>query len=156
MFASINGMGKRAVALLFLLAAMVSLQPAIAASGTKILKIDPREVVGFQYMPDEITAMLEDLGYEWQHVADPDRGDKVKMSRQYGQYIMQFRSKRMPGIWVDVHIRTRDSVTSLHVRLEDSQTPNTVFEEAFRKLETRAGIEFGPENVKESSRLLAP
>jgi hypothetical protein len=58
--------------------AVFLLLPGYTAAADKILKIDPRHVVGMQDMPSEITSMLEDLGYERLPIRDPVTGQPVQ------------------------------------------------------------------------------
>lgn len=74
------------------------------------LMIDARQVPAVQYMPGEITAMLEDLGYEL--IPDPD---PVKTAERYAEYRMQFKARDAANIRIDVHIKMVNNVTSLHL-----------------------------------------
>ena len=61
------------------MALFAPLVPGYALAGDRVLKIDPRHMVGVQNMRSEITSMLEDLGYEWQPVRDHTTGQPVQM-----------------------------------------------------------------------------
>jgi len=81
-----------------------------ATTGDQSLMIDTRQVPAVQYMPGEITAMLEDLGYEL--IPDPD---PVKTAERYAEYRMQFKARDAAGIRIDVHIEMVNNVTGLHL-----------------------------------------
>ena len=71
-----------------LLGAILLSLPGYAASSDMVLKINPGDDAAIQYMPGEITAMLEDLGYVWVPVHDPAVGHGVEVAQLYGQYRM--------------------------------------------------------------------
>ena len=145
-----------ALSLTALIVGLLLLVPAWAAAADRTLKIDTRHVTDVQFMPDEISGMLEDLGYHWVPVHDPAVGRGVKMAEQQGQYRMQFEADDAPGILVEVHIRSTNGVTGLHFRHSGSETPAATAAELFRKLKERAELEFGADNVSETHSFFTP
>ena len=75
-----------------ILLAVLGLQlPGCATTtGGETLKIDARNVQGMQHLPDELTAMLWELGYEWIRVEDPTTHRGVKTAQIDGEYRMRF------------------------------------------------------------------
>jgi len=67
-----------------LLAALALISQGCATSGGETLKIDTRNVVGIQYMPDELTRMLRELGYQWIPIVDPETDREVKTVQKQG------------------------------------------------------------------------
>ena len=122
-----------------------------ATSGGQSLMIDARQVQAVQYMPGEITAMLEDLGY--QLIPDPD---PLKTAERYGEYRMQFKAPDAADIRIDVHIKMVNSVTGLHLYqvVEKGSVPATV--ERYHELRKRVELQFGAENVSDNHPFLTP
>ena len=49
-----------------------------ATGGGETLKVKTKHVLGVQSMPNEVNALLQDLGYQWIPVLDRDTGQEVK------------------------------------------------------------------------------
>lgn len=107
-------MRKIQQATIMTIAAFALLVPGYALAGDKVLKIDPRHMVGVQNMHSEIASMLEDLGYEWQPIRDHTTGQPVQVAEESGQYRMLFRATDKVTVQIDVHIRKNDNMTGLH------------------------------------------
>lgn len=134
--------------LYILLFAVLGLQLAACASmGGETLKIDAHNVQGIQHVPDELTAMLRDLGYDWVHVQDPTSHRGVKVVQKDGEYRMRFEYLETRQVRIDARIRRRDGVTWLHFYQPDSQSLSPSSASLFQKLKTRAEQEFGAVNV---------
>ena len=108
------------------------------------LTIDARKVPAVQYMPGEITAMLEDLGY--QLIPDPD---PVKTAERYAEYRMQFKSRDAADIRIDVHIKMVNRVTSLYLYQLGEKEATEATAERYRQLRKRVEMQFGAENVSD-------
>lgn len=121
-----------------------------------MLKISPGDDAAIQYMPGEITAMLEDLGYEWVPVRDPAVGHGVRVSQQYGQYRMQFRARDGAGITIDVHMRISDNVTGLYFHQAGDAGPTADSRAHYRKLKERISLEFGADSISEGQTFFTP
>lgn len=55
---------------IFLLAVLGLQLSGCASSGGETREIDAHNVQGMQHVPDELAAMLRDLGYGWIHVKE--------------------------------------------------------------------------------------
>ncbi len=139
-----------------LLGALIMCLPGYAASSDKVLKINPGDDAAIQYMPGEITAMLEDLGYEWVPVHDPAVGHGVEVAQQYGQYRMQFRASDGAEITIDVHMRISDNVTGMYFHETGDEGSAVSSQGRYRKLKDRMSLEFGADNVSEGHSFLTP
>jgi len=74
-----------------LLVTFLGLQLSACASvSSETLKIDARHAPGTQHVPDELTQMLRDLGYDCNHVHDPEARRGVKIVEIDGEYRMRF------------------------------------------------------------------
>jgi len=138
------------------LVALVLLLPGYSTAAERILKIDPGHVEGIQDMPSEITAMLEDLGYEWLPVRDPVTRQPVQDAERNGEYRMLFRSTADAAVMVDVHIRIGDNITGLHFSVTGSDLSADVAQDYYRKLRDRAVLEFGAGSVSDGSSFFTP
>jgi hypothetical protein len=144
--------GRMALALF----ALFLLLPGYTAAADKILKIDPRHVVGMQDMPSEITSMLEDLGYERLPIRDPVTGQPVQVAEQFGQYRMLFRATANAAVQIDVHIRIGDNVTGLHFSEAGTDQPGDVALDYYHTLRERAVLEFGADKVSDKHSFMTP
>lgn len=132
------------------------LVPGYALAGDRVLKIDPRHMVGVQNMHSEIASMLEDLGYEWQPISDHTTGQPVQVAEEYGQYRMLFRAADKVTVQVDVHIRKNDNMTGLHFSEVGTDQPGDAAMDYYRKLKDRAVLEFGADNVSDKHSFMTP
>ncbi|UCC55512.1 MAG: hypothetical protein JSU75_09105 [Gammaproteobacteria bacterium] len=125
-------------------------------TGGRTLDVDTRDLVGVQYMPQEISRMLEALGYEWLPVHDPDIGHPVKVAEYQGQYRMLFQARDNTAIRVEAHIRVAGNHTGLHFYEVGNRELGEAARGHYRKLKQRLVLEFGADNVTEKHPLLAP
>lgn len=130
-----------------LLAVFVSLLSGCAGSGGATLKIEAQHVVGRQHMPDELTDMLRDLGYDWIPISDPNFVSPVKTAQQDGDYRMRFEFVETKQVRIDARIRRLDGFTRLHFYEPGSPTLSASSKQLLQKLERRAVMEFGQANV---------
>jgi len=135
--------------LTLLLLALLGLQlPGCATTtGGETLKIDARNVQGMQHLPDELTAMLRDLGYDWMPIEDPQSHRGVKTAQIDGEYRMRFEYLKTRQLRIDVRIRRKDGVTWLRVYEPGSEALSPSSGKLFEKLKMRAEQEFGAVNV---------
>ena len=136
--------------------ALLVLVPGLASAADRILKIDPRHMVGRTDMPSELSDMLEDLGYEWLPIEDPSTEQPVKVAEREGQYRMLFRATDNAAVQIDVHIRIDDNVTGLHFLVNGTEPPGDAVEEQYRRLRKRVMLEFGADNVSEGHSFMTP
>ena len=130
-----------------LLAALALILPGCATSGGETLKIDTRNVVGVQYMPDELTRMLRELGYQWIPIVDPEIEREVKTVQKQGYYSMRFELVETGQVRIDARMRVQDGFTRLHFYEPGSQTLSPSAMDLFQELQKRAWLEFGQTNV---------
>ena len=134
--------------LTILLFTVLALQlPGCAGTSGEILKIDAHNVQGIQHVPDELTAMLRDLGYDWVPIEDPHSRRGVKTVQIDGEYRMRFEYLKTRQLRIDVRIRRRDGVTWLNVYEPGSETLSPASVTLFAQLKARAEQEFGAVNV---------
>ena len=125
-------------------------------TGGRTLEVDTGDIEGVQYMPQEISRMLEALGYEWLPVHDPDIGHPVKVAEYQGQYRMLFQARDNTALRVEVHIRVAGNHTGLHFYEVDSKDLGAAARAHYRQLKQRLVLEFGADNVTDNHPLLAP
>jgi len=125
--------------------------PGCATTGGQSMMIDTRQVPAVQYMPGEITAMLEDLGYR--PIPDPD---PVKTAERYAEYRMQFKARDAANVRIDVHIKMVNSVTGLHLYQVGEKGPMPVTAKRYHELRKRIELQFGAENVSDKRPFLTP
>jgi len=140
---------------LFVVAALSALMylwlPGCTTTGSQGLMIDTRQLPAVQYMPGEITAMLEDLGY--QLIPDPD---PVTSAERYAEYRMQFKARDDANIRIGVHIKLVSSVTGLHLYQLGEKGSTAATTERYRELRKRVEHQFGAENVSDRHPFLTP
>lgn len=132
---------------ILLSATFVLLSQGCASGGGEILKIDMKEVLGRQHMPDELTDMFRDLGYDWIPIADPNSRREVKTVQQDGEYRMRFEHVQAKQVRIDVRIRIQDGFTRLHFYEPAGQTLSASSRALLSELQQRVTMEFGAANV---------
>jgi hypothetical protein len=140
----------------FLGSIVVLCQPGYAAGSDKVLKIDPGDVTDIPYMPAEIGAMLEDLGYEWLPVHDHAVGHGLEVALVGGQYRMKFRATDDAAVTIDVHIRISDNLTGLYYHGAGGGTSDDSEHARYDKLKERMALEFGADNISEGHSFFTP
>lgn len=120
---------------------------ACAHISGETLKIDARHAPGTQHVPDELTQMLRDLGYDWIHIHDPETGRGVKIVQIDGEYRMRFEFLETRTVRIDVRVRRVDGVAWLHLYRIDRQPLGTASSHLFQELKARAEQEFGAANI---------
>ena len=123
--------------------AMFLLVSGCASSGNQRLVIDTRQVPAIQYLPNDVTAMLEDLGYE----VIPET-DAAKRARTFEDYKMQFKARDEENIRVDVDFRLVDKLTRIHLYNTDEKTPGAATIQRYNALKMRVQQAFGVDSVK--------
>ena len=140
---------------LLMLAALLQ-SGCAAVTGGRTLDVDTGHLEGAQYMPQEISRMLEALGYESLPVHDPDIGHPVKIAEQNGQYRMLFQARDYPAIRVEVHIQVVGNHTGLHFDEVGNKSLGEPARQRYQQLKQRLVLEFGADNVTDNHPLLAP
>jgi hypothetical protein len=139
-----------------LLLAALFLSGCTTVTGGRTLEVDTGDIESIQYLPQEISRMMESLGYDWLPVHDPDIGHPVKVAVINGQYRMLFQARDNTAIRVETHIRVAGHHTGLHFYEVGNKDPGEPALEHYRKLKQRLVLEFGADNVTDKHPLLAP
>ena len=125
-------------------------------TGGRTLKVDTGNIESIQSMPQEISRMLESLGYDWLPVHDPDIGHPVQVAEHNGQYRMLFQLRDDPKIRVEVHTRVAGNHTGLHFYDTGNKELDASARQRYHELKQRLILEFGADNVTDRHPLLAP
>ncbi len=141
-------------ALLIVAALLQSGCGTITGGGT--LDIDTADIEGTQYMPEEISRMMDSLGYDWLPVHDPNIGHPVKVAEINGQYRTLFQACDNPAIRVEVHIRIAGNHTGLYFYEAGNKNPGEPAQQRYQKHRERLVFEFGADNITDNHPLLAP
>lgn len=125
---------------------------ACSSKGTRILMINTRDVpAAGQYMPGEITAMMEDLGYRF--IQDPD---PVKAAQRHGDYRMQYRARDADDVRVDVRIQMLGDKTGFYFYQAGRDELDAGAEHRYHELRARVETQFGAANVVEDRPFYTP
>lgn len=125
-------------------------------TGGRTLEVDTGDIESIQNMPQEISRMLESLGYKWLPVHDPAIGHPVKVAEYNGQYRMLFQARNEPAIRVEVHIRVAGNHTGLHFYDTGNKELDASAQQRYHELKQRLVLEFGADNVTDNHPLLTP
>jgi hypothetical protein len=127
-----------------------------ACSGSMpIIEIDTRQLVGRQNMLNEVSRMLDDLGYEHILLQSPIRDQQEPVIDMYGEHRMLYRHPEAPEIRLDVRIRIADGTTVMRFQEQGRKQLSGVAASLFRQLEHRVDAQFGRDNVRVLHRELA-
>jgi len=125
-------------------------------TGGRTLDVDTGGIESVQSMPQEISRLLDELGYQWLPVHDPDIGQPIKVAEINGQYRMLFQARDNPAIRIEVHIRETGQYTGLHFYDTGNKQLDAAAQQQYRKLRDRLVLEFGPNHVTDTHPLLTP
>jgi len=103
------------------------------------------------YLPDEITAMLEDLGYALIPESDAERA-----AQNFEAYKLQFKARDEANVRVDVHFRLVDKLTGIHLYNADEKAPSAATTQRYNALKKRVEREFGVDSVSDNHPLRIP
>ena len=118
-----------------------------ATGGGETLKVKTKHVLGVQSMPNEVNALLQDLGYQWIPVLDRDTGQEVKTVIQGGDYRMAFVYAETGQVRIDTRIREADGHTRLHFYEPDGNGLSPSSMALLERLKQRLVLEFGQASV---------
>lgn len=131
---------------------MLLLVSGCTTKGSRILLLDTRDVpAAGQYMPNEITAMMEDLGYKL--IADPD---PVQTAERYSEYRMQYRAHDADEFRIDVHMKMVGDNTRFYFYQLGREVPDAFGERRYQELRARLEFQFGATNVSEDRSFFTP
>lgn len=134
---------------------IVLLLSACVGSGGKNLTLDTRHVPAVQYLPGEVTSLLDDLGYEVVAETDAkspalsfDNADAERMAQSFDKYKMNFKARDDANIKVEVYFRLNEKLTRMHFYNIAEKTPSAATVQRFNKLKQRVEDEFGADSVE--------
>ena len=113
------------------------------ASGGQRLTLDTRDVPAVEYLPDEVTAMMDDLGY-----AVMPESDAQRPVQSFDDYTLHFKARDDANIRVDVHFRLVDKLTAMHLYNTTEKSPGAATRQRYKALKQRVQQEFGADNVR--------
>jgi hypothetical protein len=138
-----------------LLAIFVLLLAGCASSGAT-LQVKPRHDTGIQYSPQEVTGMMQILGYEQLRVLDPDTQQSVAVATNDGEYRLLFRHNGNTGIRVDVRIIIGNGNIGLHLYQPGRKDLDAAARQQHELLRQRLILQYGAEHVSDRHPVLAP
>ena len=139
-----------------LVALILTLVLSACTTTGAILEVKPQHLEGAQYPPQEITRMLESLGYEPLPVRDPTTGQPVYIAEEYGEYRLLFQSSDDNSVRVNAHIDKGGGNIGMHLYKVDSKELDKSAVQHYRKLKQRLELEYGAANVNSSNPVLSP
>ncbi len=129
------------------LAVVALISSGCSTPGSTVLKVDARDAQGVQSLRQEITWMLNDLGYDWVPVRDPETTKLVKAYRHAGQWKMLFQARGRPEIRIDARFEIAVNKATLRFHEVGREGFSAGTEPYYRKLRERLVLEFGPDQV---------
>ncbi|HBE93524.1 MAG TPA: hypothetical protein DDW55_13785 [Gammaproteobacteria bacterium] len=139
----------------YLLTVFVLLLAGCASPGAT-LQVKPRHDAGIQYSPQEITGMMEILGYEQLRVLDPDIQRPVLVATNDGEYRLLFQYKDNTGIRVGVRIVMGNGNIGLHLYQPGRDDLDDAAMVQYERLRQRLILQYGAEHVSDRHPALAP
>jgi len=138
-----------------LLAVFVLLLAGCASPGAT-LQVKPRHDTGIQYSPQEITGIMEILGYEQLRVLDTDTQRSVPVATNDGEYRLLFQYKDNTSIHVDVRIIMGNGNIGLHLYQPGRDDLDEAAIQQYERLRQRLTLQYGAEFVSDRHPALAP
>ena len=139
-----------------LIAAICMLLLAGCASPGATLKVKPQHEAGMQYSPQEISRMMDILGYDRLPIRDPDTRQPVAIATVNGQYQMIFQFRENASIQVDVHIVIGRGAIGLHLYQPGNEGLDSAAVQQYDKLKQRLILQYGAEHVSDSHPAFTP
>jgi hypothetical protein len=141
----------RSSALLAILLVFVS---GCSTTGNTVIKVDASDLEGVQSLRQEITRMLDDLGYDWVSVRDPDFAQPVKAARHAGQWRMLFQARDRTDIRIDARFDIAGYKAYLDFHVVGVEGLDSSSETYYHKLRERLELNFGPDHVSDKTSFL--
>ncbi len=139
-----------------LIATICMLLIASCASPGATLKVKPQREAGIQYSPQEVSRMMDILGYERLPIRDPDTRQPVAIATAHGQYRMLFQFRENTSIQVDVHIVIGHGAIGLHIYQPGNEGLDNAAVQQYDKLRQRLTLQYGAEHVSDSHPAFTP
>lgn len=139
-----------------LLTVLILLLPACSTTREQYLVIDDRKVTGLQNMTNEISSLMDSLGYQWLPIRDPATGQNIKIITRQGRYEMLYQARDAANIQVHIHIETTGSRTRLRVHDVGKETLGEQARQHRQELKDRLMLVFGKDSVHDRNSFFAP
>lgn len=139
-----------------LIAVIYMLLLAGCTSPGATLKVKPQHEAGIQYSPQEISRMMDILGYDRLPIRDPDTRQPVAIATVNGQYRMLFQFRENASIRVDAHIVIGHGAIGLHLYQPGSEGLDNAAVQQYDKLKQRLLLQYGAEHVSDSHPAFTP
>jgi hypothetical protein len=117
------------------------------ASPGATLKVRPQKEAGIQYSPQEISRMMDILGYQRLLTRDPDTDKSVAIATGDGEYLMSFQFREDTSIQVAAYIVIGNGTIRLHIYQSGSETLDSTATEQYEILRQRLILQYGAEHV---------
>jgi hypothetical protein len=117
------------------------------ASPGATLKVTPQQEAGIQYSPQEISRMMDILGYQRLLTRDPDIGKSVAIATADGEYRMSFQFREDASVQVAAYIVIGNGAIRLHIYQNGSETLDSTATQQYEKLRERLVLQYGAEHV---------
>jgi hypothetical protein len=117
------------------------------ASPGATLKVRPQKEAGLQYSPQEISRMMDILGYQRLLTLDPDTEKSVAIATADGEYRMSFQFREDTSIQVAAYIVIGNGAIRLHIYQNGSETLDSTATEQYELLKQRLILQYGAEHV---------
>ena len=126
------------------------------ASPGATLQVKPRHDAGIQYSPQEITGIMDILGYEQLRVLDTDTQRSVPVATNDGEYRLLFQYKDNTSIRIDVRIVMGNGNIGLHLYQPGRDDLDDAAIVQYDRLRQRLNLQYGAEYVSDRHPALAP
>ena len=126
------------------------------ASPGATLQVKPRHDAGIQYSPQEITGIMDILGYQQLRVLDTDTQRSVPVATNDGEYRLLFQYKDNTSIRVDVRIIMGNGNIGLHLYQPGRDDLDESAIVQYDRLRQRLNLQYGAEHVSDRHPALAP
>jgi len=117
------------------------------ASPGASLKVRPQKEAGLQYSPQEISRMMDILGYQRLLTRDPDTEKSVAIATADGEYRMSFQFREDASVQVAAYIVIGNGAIRLHIYQSGSETLDSTAAQLYEKLRERLVLQYGAEHV---------
>ena len=111
------------------------------------LVVRPQQEAGIQYSPQEISRMMDILGYQRLLTRDPDTGKSVAIATAEGEYLMSFQFREDTSVQVAAYIVIGNGAIRLHIYQSGSETLDSAAAKQYEKLKERLVLQYGADHV---------
>ncbi len=137
-----------------LFAVLAVIASGCSTTGTTVIKVDASDLEGVQSLRQEITWMLNDLGYDWVPVRDVTTGKMVKATRHAEQWRMLFQARDRADIKILARFDVSGYRASLGFQVAGVEELDASSEPYYRKIKERLALMYGPDNISDKGSWL--